>query len=1100
MAIEDIITPTDVPSGAPSMEPSEELSGAPSMEPRAEPNSDPSGEPSSDPSGEPSSEPSETPSFSSSIIAVNTPFMLRNSANINAVQIFSNQDIMSMLLTQYGLFVEDVLVEVNVLLRQRRHLRLRGSDARRRLLAEVFVQNVSIEAITDEACLDQPDVLCYNVNGITDVRTVDIDEQTVHDTMQVKFAEMFLTNSSLRNISLMAVTSPTPQPAGTVPSPTINGYGSGDPTSQPKDIVINSNGGGIDSGAIAGIASGAVALGLFAGVALFLSNQRNNRVKNRASNIESTFARSPRGVEDGRGGRGDLNTTLGASTANYGRKSRRVSVGDFSSLSDNGDNDGSSTIGTHELNGDGGRKGPMSLDSSLESSSNAGSSGWSSSAGMSSLNTASVDSMEHGYGCTSLATIGKASGIHNNYRGSRLYEEGDDGDGSNKSDPNEDTLPDLTHLSRVELNTAIQAEDWAAVGATAALLASSDSTSSKSIHSSSQSTLTSHRTHSTSGGNSTDRARFAELDQLVSAEDWEGVVLAAAKYELESTGGGSTNGSTSTGGGSSKGRPGEDSSYASANHSSIGDTTGSYASASEGLTTRSNRSLNSRSMDSSYTPSLPSTVTGLGSESSAKIKRKAEIELEVKDLVKRVVPEEIDNVDEMMRQFRGKEEELVETLRTMHERSIAQREREEMRRNAKREARKSVKRSGKGIQGVGGGDLGKSLHGALHGGASRAGLPPPGPSAGGKMNACPAATSVTGVGIGAAGAVVGMTRRKQKAEEDNNRSINSSLGEQSKNSGNLPNSTPQLINRQQLQEGNNALRNSPSNTTADSSKISSEDRLSLERAIELGNWDAVGIVAAKMGEGSISSAGVSDFASLDSSTLASDERESLFSGSKIGSTITSNTGTAYNQRASELERLIERGDWTRVVAVAGRFSAADRESSTIEDSSPNTDNNATQEIPSRGASGGSASGSTGWRIPFFSGESKRSLGSINNNNSSTNDADKGRKSRKTSQEEEDALAQAEIWMTIAKQSKNESASGAKGASDAADWAISRSLVRLQNADQQQITPKTTITKGDPAMNTNAVVDNNESASSRRRNQRSTKGGSRSAGSSDGESF
>lgn len=256
-----------------------------------------------------------------------------------------------------------------------------------------------------------------------------------------------------------------------------------------------------------------------------------------------------------------------------------------------------------------------------------------------------------------------------------------------------------------------------------------------------------------------------------------------------------------------------------------------------------------------------------------------------------------------------------------------------------------------------------------------------------------------------------------------------------------------------------------------------------------------------MGEGSVSSAGISDFASLDSSTLASDERESLTSCSKIGSTVTSNTATAYNQRASELERLIERGDWTRVVAAAGRFSAADRRSSFTEGGSPHTDNSVTQEIPTRGASGGSASGgSSGWRIPFFGTESKRSLGSSKNNNPSTNVTDMGRKSRKTSQEEEDALAQAEIWMTIAKQSKNEGMSGAKGASDAADWAISRSLTALQNADQLQTTPKTTISKGDPTPDTSAAVVNTKSASSRRRNQRSKQGGSCSAGSSDGGSF
>merc|ERR1712157_679067 len=57
-----------------------------------------------------------------------------------------------------------------------------------------------------------------------------------------------------------------------------------------------------------------------------------------------------------------------------------------------------------------------------------------------------------------------------------------------------------------------------------------------------------------------------------------------------------------------------------------------------------------------------------------------------------------------------------------------------------------------------------------------------------------------------------------------------------------------------------------------------------------------------------------------------------------------------------------------------------------------------------------------------------------------------KKSDNTLQEEQDALAQAEIWMAIAAQSKQESRTEAKGASDAADWAISRSLVAL-NANE-----------------------------------------------------
>mmetsp|Transcript_7140 Transcript_7140/g.12423 ORF Transcript_7140/g.12423 Transcript_7140/m.12423 type:complete len:83 (+) Transcript_7140:106-354(+) len=49
-----------------------------------------------------------------------------------------------------------------------------------------------------------------------------------------------------------------------------------------------------------------------------------------------------------------------------------------------------------------------------------------------------------------------------------------------------------------------------------------------------------------------------------------------------------------------------------------------------------------------------------------------EIREEVQNLVRRVVPDEIDHVDAMMVQFEGRESELVETLRTMLERQVAQ--------------------------------------------------------------------------------------------------------------------------------------------------------------------------------------------------------------------------------------------------------------------------------------------------------------------------------------------------------------------------------------------------------------------------------------------
>ncbi len=69
---------------------------------------------------------------------------------------------------------------------------------------------------------------------------------------------------------------------------------------------------------------------------------------------------------------------------------------------------------------------------------------------------------------------------------------------------------------------ARKAGDWAAVGATAALLAQSTDVTD----------TASEREDSTDSRASIgSSARITELDRLVEAGDWEGVVLAAAKYE-----------------------------------------------------------------------------------------------------------------------------------------------------------------------------------------------------------------------------------------------------------------------------------------------------------------------------------------------------------------------------------------------------------------------------------------------------------------------------------------------------------------------------------------------------------------------------------------
>ena len=83
-----------------------------------------------------------------------------------------------------------------------------------------------------------------------------------------------------------------------------------------------------------------------------------------------------------------------------------------------------------------------------------------------------------------------------------------------------------------------------------------------------------------------------------------------------------------------------------------------------------------------------------GDYSTTNVRGQEEIRAEVEALVRRVVPEEADNINEMMTQFKGREEELVETLRRMQERAIASRARLAVQKSAKLEAR--IKKGSRG--------------------------------------------------------------------------------------------------------------------------------------------------------------------------------------------------------------------------------------------------------------------------------------------------------------------------------------------------------------------------------------------------------------------
>ncbi len=123
------------------------------------------------------------------------------------------------------------------------------------------------------------------------------------------------------------------------------------------------------------VAAGAVLIGLFAGRALVV-NRRTRGSHIPEDEDDSEFPASPRIA--------DMKT--------------------FDEEFAQNDMAGTMAVGTFNCDG------ALSVD---ESSSNAGSSGWSSSAGVSSLNTGSVDSVE--YFGSSLAAIGAASHMHKKY-------------------------------------------------------------------------------------------------------------------------------------------------------------------------------------------------------------------------------------------------------------------------------------------------------------------------------------------------------------------------------------------------------------------------------------------------------------------------------------------------------------------------------------------------------------------------------------------------------------------------------------------------------------------------------------------------------------
>jgi hypothetical protein len=223
---------------------------------------------------------------------------------------------------------------------------------------------------------------------------------------------------------------------------------------------------------------------------------------------------------------------------------------------------------------------------------------------------------------------------------------GSDKSGEERSISNKDSTESSSNPMD-DLDGAIEAGNWGQVGALAAVLASKGQIDGR-PKKASRSASVAETSHDSSGSkaNSLDKTRALEIDRLVEAGDWQGVVLAAARFEADQT------------------YDGE-----SYSHS---------ASVDSSRWTGSNSSAISRSM---------ATTDPDGSGSSSNQRGQEEIRAEIEALVKRVVPEEKDNIDEMLSQFKGREEELVETLRRMQERAIASRARLAVQKSAKLEAR-----------------------------------------------------------------------------------------------------------------------------------------------------------------------------------------------------------------------------------------------------------------------------------------------------------------------------------------------------------------------------------------------------------------------------
>ena len=185
-----------------------------------------------------------------------------------------------------------------------------------------------------------------------------------------------------------------------------------------------------------------------------------------------------------------------------------------------------------------------------------------------------------------------------------------------------------------ELDASIEKGDWAAVGVAAAgLLAFPEYADDAASRASSR--RSSDRDHKQAAS----PQRETEIDRLIECGDWEAVIMAASRFDAEET----------------------LSPIVQARRLSL-----SSSNSSIGLL---------QSMDEGGEKSSRSKNVGARSRTTTMSEANTQIRDQIEELVQDVVPEEMDNIDELIFQFQGQEEELLETLRTMKERFVSQKAR-----------------------------------------------------------------------------------------------------------------------------------------------------------------------------------------------------------------------------------------------------------------------------------------------------------------------------------------------------------------------------------------------------------------------------------------